>query len=92
MTFFASGILDLSWHLNDENSLVTLWEFVHRMVHVLLLFFKKGELGTPLTRQEMAKFYSDLYKVDLTIPTKTIPNGFVIRAMFIRIEKSFLFF
>jgi protein HIRA/HIR1 len=88
--FFASGILDLSWCLNDENGLITLG-ICSPDGACAFIIFTKGELGTPLTRQEMAKFYSDLYKVDIAIPTKTITNGLVILQMF-NAERLFLLF
>jgi hypothetical protein len=72
--FFASGILDMSWHLNDDTGLITLGVCSPDGACAFITF-KKGELGIPLTHQEMAKFYSDLYKVDISIPTKTITNG-----------------
>ena len=75
--FFASGILDLSWHLNDETGLITLG-ICSPDGACAFITFAKGEIGTALTRQEMAKFYSDLYKVDISIPNKTMTNGFAI--------------
>ena len=72
---FASGILDMCWHLNETTGLITLGvcspdgacAFIH---------FNQAEVGTPLTCQEMAKFYSDMYKVNVTMPmTKSITNG-----------------
>jgi hypothetical protein len=72
--FFASGILDISWHLNEENNLITLGVCSPDGACAFITF-KQGELGTPLTRQEMAKFYSDMYKVDISIPVKAITNG-----------------
>lgn len=74
--FFAAGILDLSWYLNDETGLITLG-ICSPDGACAFITFAKGEIGTALTRQEMAKFYTDLYKVDITIPTKTITNGLV---------------
>jgi len=74
--FFASGILDMSWHLNDDNGLITLG-ICSPDGACAFIIFNKGELGTPLTHQEMAKFYSDMYKVNISIPVKTITNGLV---------------
>lgn len=76
--FFASGILDMSWHLNDEDGLTTLG-ICSPDGACAFVVFKKGELGTPLTRQEMAKFYSDMYKVNVSMPTKPITNGLVLK-------------
>jgi protein HIRA/HIR1 len=74
--FFASGILDMSWHLNDIDGLITLGVCSPDGACAFITF-NKDELGTPLTRQEMSKFYSDMYKVNIPIPTKTITNGLV---------------
>ena len=73
---FASGILDMSWCINDENGSATLGVCSPDGACAFMTF-KKGEIGTPLTKQEMVKFYSDMYKVDITIPTKTVTNGLV---------------
>jgi hypothetical protein len=72
--FFASGILDMSWHLNENEGLVTLGVCSPDGACAFIIF-NKGELGTPLTNHEMAKFYSDMYKVNISIPLKTITNG-----------------
>ncbi|CAF3014606.1 unnamed protein product [Rotaria socialis] len=72
--FFASGILDMSWCLNDDNGLITLG-ICSPDGACAFIIFNKDELGTPLTRPEMAKFYSDMYKVNMSIPTKAITNG-----------------
>ncbi|CAF1287065.1 unnamed protein product [Rotaria sordida] len=72
--FFASGILDMSWHLNDNDGLITLG-ICSPDGACAFIIFNKDELGTPLTRHEMEKFYSDMYKVNISIPTKTITNG-----------------
>lgn len=72
--FFASGILDMSWCINDETGSTTLG-ICSPDGACAFITLKKGEIGTPLTKQEMAKFYSDMYKIDITIPTKTITNG-----------------
>ncbi|CAF1283994.1 unnamed protein product [Rotaria sp. Silwood1] len=72
--FFASGILDMSWYLNDDEGLITLG-ICSPDGACAFIIFNKGELGTPLTRHEMAKFYSDMYKVNISLSTKTITNG-----------------
>ncbi|CAF0809247.1 unnamed protein product [Adineta steineri] len=72
--FFASGILDISWYLNEDEGLITLGVCSPDGACAFITF-NKGELGTPLTQPEMAKFYSDMYKVNIVIPTKTITNG-----------------
>ena len=72
--FFASGILDMSWHVNDDDGLITLG-ICSPDGACAFIVFNKSELGTPLTRHEMAKFYSDMYKVNISIPTKPITNG-----------------
>ncbi|UJR14750.1 hypothetical protein I4U23_001740 [Adineta vaga] len=72
--FFASGILDISWHLNENDSLITLGVCSPDGACAFIVF-NKGELGTPLTHQEMAKFYSDMYKVNIVIPIKSVTNG-----------------
>ena len=76
--FFASGILDMSWYLNQNDGLITLGVCSPDGACAFIIF-NKDELGTPLTHEEMAKFYSDMYKVNIPIPTKTITNGLVLK-------------
>lgn len=88
--FFASGILDMSWYINDENGLITLG-ICSPDGACAFITFNKDELGTPLTRHEMAKFYSDMYKVNISVPTKPITNGFVCTKEDINFSISFVF-
>ena len=71
---FASGILDMSWYLNETDGSVTL-AVCSPDGACAFIGFKKGEIGSPLTCEEMAKFYSDMYKVNVPVPIKTITNG-----------------
>lgn len=66
----------MSWYLNETDGSVTL-AVCSPDGACAFIGFKKGEIGSPLTREEMAKFYSDMYKVNVPVPTKTITNGFV---------------
>jgi protein HIRA/HIR1 len=75
---FASGILDMSWHMNEITGSITL-AVCSPDGACAFIIFQQGELGTPLTLDEMTKFYSDMYKVTLPVPTKTMVNGYVMK-------------
>ena len=74
---FANGILDMSWYLNELDSTIVL-AVCSPDGSCAFISLKKDEIGSPLTTEEMYKFYSDMYKVNLTLPMKKITNGFVI--------------
>ena len=74
---FASGILDMSWNLNEQTGQITLGVCSPDGACAFIIF-KKGEMGTALSLEEMNKFYNDLYQVNLSLPLKPITNGSVI--------------
>lgn len=73
---FASGILDMSWYLNEDDMSIAL-AVCSPDGSCAFISFKKGEIGLPLSLNDMYKFYSDMYKITLTPPVKPMSNGFV---------------